>query len=40
MGNREIAAGVYPATPVYVDKAGSKLDWLMGIHSFGCYHEE
>ena len=40
VGNREIAAGVNPATPVYVDKPGSKLDWLMGIHSFGCYHEE
>ena len=27
VGVREIAAGVNPATPVYGDKPGSKLDW-------------
>ena len=26
VGDREIAAGVNPATPVYEDKPGSKLD--------------
>ena len=29
VGVREIAAGVNPATPVYGDKPGSKLDWLI-----------
>ena len=31
VGVREIAAGVDPATPVYGDKPGSKLDWLIVV---------
>ena len=35
IGVREIAAGVYPATPVYGDKSGSKLVWWFWWYSRG-----
>ena len=38
LGIREIAAGVNPATPIYGDKPGSKLDWLIDRNCSLEYH--